>query len=177
MFSLFKKKDPGISITDKIVIGETAKLEAMLAAWHSNNDLGFIFWFDESLEQATSFFASRAAGTVTLLSAREAGTTHRAPNTLIFAEHYPLRSKEEELYRKMNLESATVYSSLQEPLFRLFGSEKIIQLMQKMGTKDDEVIEHKMVSRAIRDAQEKIEKKLLIEQTARSQKDWLEKNL
>jgi len=49
--------------------------------------------------------------------------------------------------------------------------------MQQLGMKEDEIIEHKMISNAIRKAQDKIEKKLLMEQTAHSQEDWLIKNL
>jgi hypothetical protein len=33
-----------------------------------------------------------------------------------------------------------------------------------------------MVSKAIRNAQEKIEKKVVVDQSAQSQHDWLEKN-
>ncbi len=177
MFGLFKRKEPGIIVTDKIVIGKTARLNALLAAFLTDPGTVFIFWFDESLETATTFFASQAAAPVALLAAREATTGQLAGKSVVFAEHYPVRSKEEELYRKLNLKRVTVYSSLEEPLFKRFGSDKIIQLMLQLGMKEDEVIEHRMISKSIRDAQEKIEKKVLIEQTARSQEGWLEKNL
>ncbi|MDP4262619.1 MAG: hypothetical protein Q8941_08815 [Bacteroidota bacterium] len=49
--------------------------------------------------------------------------------------------------------------------------------MKKIGAKENSMIEHKMVSASIKNAQEKIEKKVLIEHTAQSQKEWMERNL
>ncbi len=49
--------------------------------------------------------------------------------------------------------------------------------MQKLGLKEDEIIEHKMVSQSIANAQKKIEEKLVIEQSVRSQAEWIERNI
>ena len=76
----------------------------------------------------------------------------------------------------MNLQTVQVFSSMREPLFQQFGGERIIQLMQKMGIKEDELIEHPLISGSIQKAQKTIEKKVLIEQTALYQADWFEKN-
>lgn len=76
----------------------------------------------------------------------------------------------------MNVKQVIVFSSLNEPLFKRFGADKIIQVMKQLGMKDDEVIEHSMINKAIQRAQEKIEKKVVVEQSAHSQHDWLEKN-
>ncbi len=176
MFSFFKKKKTEITVIDKVVIDEIAKLNAMITYWQSNKNIAFIFWFDESLRFAANYFADNKAEPITLLTAREAGTPQLAGQEPVFAEHYPLRSKEEELYHKMGLKTALVFSSLKEPLFQQFGADKIIQVMQQLGMKEDEVIEHGMVSKAIQRAQDKIEKKVLIERSAHSQHDWLEKN-
>ncbi|MEO6612224.1 MAG: hypothetical protein ABIT05_05770 [Chitinophagaceae bacterium] len=176
MFGLFKKKEPGIVVTDKIVIGKSARLNALHAAWVNDPETVFIFWFDESLETAAAWFTAQGS-MAPLLTARETTISQLAGKTVVFAEHYPVRSKEEDLYRKLNLTAVTVYSSLEDPLFKRFGSDKIIQLMRQLGMNEEEVIEHKMITKSIRDAQEKIEKKLLVEQTARSQESWLEINL
>ena len=177
MFNLFKKKEPEIKVVDKIVIDESAKLKAMLSQWNSNKNIVFVFWFDESLHQAETWFTGQIAGPVALFTVREATTPQVAGKAVVFAEHYPLRRKEQELFQRLKLEEVIVFSSLKEPLFQRFGSDKIIQMMQQLGMKDDEVMEHNMISKAIRNAQEKIEKKVLLEQLARSQEDWLNKNL
>lgn len=177
MFGLFKKKEAAVKVIDKVIISEEAKLKFMFTQWSDNKNIQFIFWFDDSLRKAESFFASQSSEPPVFLTAREASSNLLAGKTAVFAEHYPLYSKEETLYKKLNLEKAEVLSSLKEPLFKKFGGDKIIQLMQQLGMKEDEVIEHAMISKAIRNAQDKIEKKVLLEQTAHSQQDWLTKNL
>ncbi|MDU2158359.1 preprotein translocase subunit SecA, partial [Clostridium sp.] len=49
------------------------------------------------------------------------------------------------------------YISLEDDLMRIFGSEKIQGLMDKLGLEEDEAIDHKMVSKAIENAQKKVE--------------------
>lgn len=176
MFNFFKKKGTGIKVIDKVVIDETAKLKAMLDLWNTDNNIIFIFWFDESLDKAAVYFGNQATAPITLLTAREATTPQITGSIPVFGEHYPLRKKEEELYSKLNLETVQVFSSLKEPLFQQFGSDKIIQLMQQLGMKEDEIIEHAMISKAIKRAQEKIENKVTSDFTARSQRDWIDKN-
>jgi preprotein translocase subunit SecA len=75
------------------------------------------------------------------------------------------------------LNEALIYSALDEPLFKHFGGDKIIQMMKQLGMKEDSMIEHKMVSKAIENAQEKIEKKVIAEQDASSPQKWIERNL
>ncbi len=53
--------------------------------------------------------------------------------------------------------SSVFFVSLEDKLMRLFGSEKIAGLMDKMGFKEGEVIEHSMVSKAIERAQRRVE--------------------
>lgn len=49
------------------------------------------------------------------------------------------------------------FLSLEDDLMRIFGSDKIKGLMMKLGMKDDEPIEHSMISNAIAKAQKKVE--------------------
>ncbi len=49
------------------------------------------------------------------------------------------------------------YISLEDDLMRLFGSERLMKVFTSMGVPENEQIEHKMLSSAIRKAQEKIE--------------------
>jgi preprotein translocase subunit SecA len=53
--------------------------------------------------------------------------------------------------------SSQFYVSLEDNLMRLFQSERIAKLMDKMGHKDGEVIQHSMVSKSIERAQKKVE--------------------
>lgn len=49
------------------------------------------------------------------------------------------------------------FVSLEDDLMRLFGSERIASLMDKMGHKDGEVLQHSMISKSIERAQKKVE--------------------
>ncbi len=53
--------------------------------------------------------------------------------------------------------SSRFYVSLQDDLMRLFGSDKIIGIMDKLGVEDGMVIENPFVSRRIEDAQKRVE--------------------
>ena len=53
--------------------------------------------------------------------------------------------------------SSTFYISLEDKLMRLFGSERIAGMVDKMGMADDEALESKMLSNAIENAQKKVE--------------------
>jgi len=53
--------------------------------------------------------------------------------------------------------STRFYLSLQDDLMRIFASDKMAGLMKKLGMEDGEAIEHPWVSRAIENAQRKVE--------------------
>lgn len=53
--------------------------------------------------------------------------------------------------------SSRFYLSLEDNLMRIFGSERISTLMQKLGMNEGEAIENKFVSKAIENAQKKVE--------------------
>ncbi len=53
--------------------------------------------------------------------------------------------------------SSQFFVSLEDDLMRLFGSERIATLMDRMGLKEGEVIQHGMISKSIERAQRKVE--------------------
>lgn len=53
--------------------------------------------------------------------------------------------------------SSKFYLSLEDNLMRIFASQRMAGMMQKLGMKEDEAIEHRMVSNAIENAQRKVE--------------------
>ena len=53
--------------------------------------------------------------------------------------------------------SSRFYISLQDDLMRLFGSDRISGMVEKIGLEDDMPIEHKMLSKSIENAQKKVE--------------------
>jgi preprotein translocase subunit SecA len=53
--------------------------------------------------------------------------------------------------------SSRFYLSLEDDLLRIFGSDRIAGIMDKLGMEEDESIEHSMISKAIENAQRKVE--------------------
>lgn len=53
--------------------------------------------------------------------------------------------------------SSSFYVSLEDDLMRLFGSERISGLVDRMGLKEGEVLQHSMLSKSIERAQKKVE--------------------
>ncbi|MGW8315595.1 MAG: preprotein translocase subunit SecA, partial [Bacteroidales bacterium] len=53
--------------------------------------------------------------------------------------------------------SSQFYVSLEDDLMRLFGSERIAGMMDRLGLKEGEVIQHSMITKSIERAQKKVE--------------------
>ena len=53
--------------------------------------------------------------------------------------------------------SSVFYVSLEDDLMRMFGSERIAGIMDRLGFKEGEMIEHRMISNSIERAQKKVE--------------------
>ena len=59
--------------------------------------------------------------------------------------------------RQVDPGSSRFYLSLEDDLMRLFGSDSISNIMDKLGMDEDEPIEHSMVTKSIETAQKKVE--------------------
>ncbi|MDZ4203497.1 MAG: preprotein translocase subunit SecA [Bacteroidales bacterium] len=53
--------------------------------------------------------------------------------------------------------SSQFFVSLEDDLMRMFGSDRIARIMDRMGIKEGEVIQHSMISKSIERAQKKVE--------------------
>jgi hypothetical protein len=178
MFNLFKKKDSSsIKVKDKVWMSEAAKLNAIYETWKKDPGTVFIFWFDASLDKAGALFQNESNIASNLLTAREAATAHLSGKAVVFAEHYPLLEKETALFEKLHLTEISIWSGLDEPLFKRFGADKIIGTMKALGMKEQDSVEHNMITKSIRNAQEKIAEKVTIDHSAHSQEEWMAKTL
>jgi preprotein translocase subunit SecA len=59
--------------------------------------------------------------------------------------------------RQGDMGSSRFYLSLEDDLLRIFGAERISGIMDKIGIEEGEPIEHKMISKAIENAQKRVE--------------------
>ncbi|NCU62617.1 MAG: preprotein translocase subunit SecA [Candidatus Fonsibacter lacus] len=70
-------------------------------------------------------------------------------------KHNVLNAKFHE--QEANMGASIFYLSLQDDLMRIFGSEKIDFMLQKLGLKEGESIDHPWINKALEKAQQKVE--------------------
>jgi hypothetical protein len=102
---------------------------------------------------------------------------------LIVAERHPLYSVDQKIIQFGEQLPCrcrvTFHLSMEDPLFKRFNDVKprIEGILKMLGIKDNELFEHKMISRSITHMQKKCEAKALGDQQANSAAEWIEKNL
>lgn len=176
MFNIFRKKESGFKVIDKILMTQAAKWNALASLLKKEESVVLIFWFEETFRQSQDLLNSDKNFSERLLLTNQVHLPQIDGKKVIFAEHYPLAKKEKDFFERLHLSEAEIWSAMDEPLFKEFGSDKIVQMMKQLGMKEDQVIENNMVSKAIHNAQEKIEAKVILDQMAGSQEEWLRKN-
>lgn len=180
LFNLFGKKDSSDDthiFIDRAYATTTAKMNAcaMLAKTEPNSF--FICWFADTATAFKDFFKQQGLDVNLITETHHLHLSKIQGKTPVFVEHYPLHEKEIDLVKNWGLQKIIVFSALDEPLFKHFGSDKILPLLKMMGMKEDEPIEHSMVSKSILNGQKKISQMLLTEHLAGSQAQWMEKNI
>jgi hypothetical protein len=176
-FNWFRKKEKVPMLVDVNYIHQKAKADAIIALAKKDVNTIFLAWFPVTYTNYRSMFIAVDLPESRIMEARQFHSAKLAGHTLIFLEHHPLRSKEIALVKDLPLTGIRVYNSLDEPLFVFFGGGRIADLVKKMGLKEDEPLEHMLITRSIAKAQEKIEKKVSLEVPAQSQQEWMDKNV
>jgi iron only hydrogenase large subunit-like protein len=174
MFSLFGKKS-GPDVTDKVWMS-TAAMQVGLGKWLQEQPNGIIaIWFQHDKETLQGMLTDAVASRIFLTD--QLTPDQVASRMILFAGHYPLHSVEVALGEKLGMKKMLVHSSLASPLFKHFGGDKIIDTARSMGMKEDEAIEHFLVSSAITKTQGKIADKVINEMFANSEEEWMRLNL
>jgi preprotein translocase subunit SecA len=105
---------------------------------------------DEKIEKVTSEWQVRHAAVI------DAGGLH-----IIGTERHESRRIDNQLRGRAGRQgdpgSSRFFLSLEDNLMRIFASDRTRRMMQALGMKDGEAIEHRMVSNAIEKAQRKVE--------------------
>jgi hypothetical protein len=172
MFGLFKKKEAKIAVTDYIWMHEQAKWQACHDLYQQNNHTVFMAWFEDSKNKLQEYFGTKSINLADIRNVNFAGSV-QIEDEVIFIEHFPLQAEEQSKFADLGLQEAKVYSALDEAIFEIFGGKRIVELMQKMDMKENEMIQHNMITAAIKRAQEKIAEKAMVTGSARSQRDWM----
>jgi len=179
-FSLFGKKEdnaPESIFSDRTFMTGAAKMNACLVLAKEQPQTLFICWFADTVKKFKAAFLQAGLDESRVMDAKNVHSGMLAHKTPVFAEHYPLHSKELVLVEHWNLTQIPVYSAMDEALFLHFGSEKMLPLMKLLGMKENDVIEHSFVTKSILKGQDKIAAQVQNELLANSQAEWMERNI
>ena len=178
-FNLFGKEEEKKDhlFKDKAYMSTEGKLIACAALAKENPSTIFIAWFPDTVKLFREFFTRQGLDETRITEARFLNTSLMLTHDPVFVEHYPVHEKEADFVKNWNRKNIIVYSALDEPLFKHFGSEKMIPVMKMMGMNESEAVEHPLVSKSIIIGQQKIAEKLVAEQAANSQEEWMKYNL
>lgn len=173
MFGLFKKSSKEIKVVDKVWLSKQAKWNACAQMVKLDPSVLLVCWFDETLHETEN----NPALAQNVIKAENVTYDKTVGKMVLFAEHFPLVSVEQEMFAKLQLTEVPVLNSLDETIFTLFGGENLIEVMKQLGVGDNEIIGHAMITKSIRRAQEQIEKESGTNYSARSAHEWLSLNL
>jgi hypothetical protein len=104
----------------------------------------------------------------------------KLPLCFLLTGHHPIIATEDRLLNSIHaLTSASsflFFLSFNSPLMEVFGVDKMKSLMQTMGMKQDECVEHAMITKSITRAREKIGQSLKNEIRTRNEREWYQSN-
>lgn len=203
LFSPRKSSTP--STTDKVWKNRTACLKGVAKeSWASSKESKVplvVTFFEEAQRALVEFLAANKIPFREVRSFEEIGRLEKNTLAVIKAQevnhgsgihaeidaaifvlgHYPIAEVENKTLDALTMHfpgsRISFCLSLDDAFFSAFGSENIRSLMEKLGMDEEECIEHGFVTKAIRNAQEKISKKVLVETKAASEKEWFMKNV
>lgn len=190
MFGLFKKSTKSPQVHYKFFVSEVEKYRFL--ATHmlaTDNKYVLLYHYEDTRSQMeqlleaakVTFSADRNSGArILVLDAEEflSDEIYGTPEVFVI-EIYPLAEREARIVQKALDKDyqLTCYASIDSPFFQLFGGDRITSLMQRMGVKPGEVIEHSFIDDAVRKAQLKIAKAIQVEQPVRdSLEEWMKVN-
>lgn len=174
MFSFFASKDQ-TKVTDIVWMTLEAKWAGIVQSWEKEQP-AILCWFEATLQHLQSLPGTSPEFADSLFLADHIHATQLQGRPILFAEHYPLCSKETSLFGRLPVQALTVHSALEESFFRYFGGDRLIHTMESMGMQPGESVSHTLISQSIRNAQEKIEKKIQNELLASSAEQWFALN-
>ncbi len=178
--SLFGKKEEGEGTNifkDKVYIHSAAKMNACLHLATQSHKTFFIAWFELTAENFRSFFTNNGVDEAKVVMASAVDEQILRTHAPVFLEHFPLHAKELALVTSWQLNNIPVYSAMDEPLFKHFGSDKMVPLIKLLGMKEAQAIEHSYVTESIIKGQNKIADKVVVEHPATSQAEWMKINM
>lgn len=196
MFGWFSKKDKinEAMTSSHIASSKAAALNALIDLLKSNPKANVFYYFAASKDEFVSLLQQKgiafkdANGYLSDGSAIYLHDARKFNVSLSYEERrfycidvFPLLSELKKLKQQLAIINSDavlhVYAGLNEPFFKSFGGDKILDLMQKLGMREDELLENKSIDNSIENAQQKLEEKVQFETHAKSSQEWFDKNI
>ena len=198
MFKLFKSKPKVVPVTHHVYLSQTELYRQLIGkvikSSEASNRLMLVYHFNETgvairklLEAAQVSFGAWTdpIGTdsnVLLIESKKLRQFSKIDDfsTILFSEIHPIGGVDvefNELLKAKNVVAEIVfYVSMDSPILSRFGAEKIIDMMNRLGMKENEKIEHKMIDTSILRAQERLKELIVHEKEAESIQEWMDFN-
>jgi len=170
---LFSKKKKTASTRYILYINRVMKYKQLLVQLSiPNAPSDLIYFFDQTRDEMAQLLQAKGLTKIRLIRAQNLSSTSQQRAMII--EVHPLKSVSDKLVAQFQPEAEIQFwVGIDESILKMFGQEKMISLMERMGMKEDEAIEHSMVGKSIERAQEKLESDISHPKDIRSSlDDW-----
>lgn len=172
------KEDVKPEIKD-LVFATDSEREMYLLEIAKIHDTNIIAWFESDLKHLNGLFGDNwyhSSIKVYLYTAIVASEIN--PNIpLVLWGRHPLASVEEKSLTSLPAVSILIgMTSLDDALIQHFGGDRLKSLMEKLGHKEGEILEHSMISASIQKAQEELDRNVSDPIDAASAAEWFALN-
>lgn len=171
---MFFSRKKRIAVTDTVFLNNTGCMKAIGKILAEKQQTIVAVWFQEELDAIRRELSGFAEDRFVL--ADRLNASNATGRDVVFYGHYPIRSNETDLCESLGISELRVFTHLDAALLRIFGSEGIKDVMVKMGMKEDEPLNHPMITKAISNAQDKIAKQCITDMASRSEDGWMQAN-
>lgn len=178
MFSFFGSKKE--RIPDVTIFSTKVQLYKWMISEAMKSEVVIVYFFEATRKEIDLLLKAAGPSSIQLLDARAVNSSLALPSRAFVAELHPLASPYAKLVstlREKKVEDLVLLSHLESPFFINLGGDRIKKLMNSMGLSEDESISHTMATKAIENAQQKLEKKVVSEKTTDSMESWFEANI
>jgi hypothetical protein len=173
IFSLFNKK-PIVPRTDLVWLTSAAKCKGILDYLKKNRIDLCVAWFEETQRAFNRYLNEENHMNIEIKMAESLRLYDLNNKTAVFLEHYPLYTREANLLSDNKPENVCFMNSLDDTFFQLYRGN-MTKLMQSMGLEEDQYIEDGLVSKAVIQAQKRLDKKIRDDFHARSAEEWMDR--
>ena len=156
----FSKKPKKAELSFQVYFTKLVKYQQMIELlMEGNGGAKLLYFFNQTKEEVSDLIAAAGVSNCEILDAHTYFNT--TPEKVFLVEAHPLASVTDQLLSKLHPETELYcFIGMDELLMKLFGSDRLMSMMEKMGIKSDEVISHTLVTSSIKKAQVKLDEKL-----------------